>query len=421
MSLVNVAMRAGASALLLLAAGQAQAEAGWITDSNGCKHANPAPKRRESVSWTGPCVDGFAEGQGVQQWFTNGQAGSTFTGTLKRGSHSGKGLFKGADGSSYDGDHVDGSRTGRGVLLAGNGYRYEGEFLNGLPSGRGVEWRTAQDLSYEGDFANGKFEGRGVFHGKNGDRYEGGYANGRRSGRGIQTYANGDVYDGEWALDDRSGFGVMKFANGNRYEGQFVAGRIAGKGLYVWANGDRYEGSFFAEKPAGTGVYRFANGRQYEGGFLDGLPAGNGSASLANGKRYVGQFLVGRPIGIGKYEGAAGAPVSGPVTPDVADEFSFAFASTVSQARAAQSYAGTVCTKMGKPVPTLDWSGTAYIKVTSTVRNGKVIAADFVTIRSPGNLAVQTMLIYAISKTLLETYECPGDHVFEQEFQFNFE
>jgi protein TonB len=33
----------------------------------------------------------------------------------------------------------------------------------------------------------------------------------------------------------------------------------------------------------------------------------------------------------------------------------------------------------------------------------------------------QRALVQAIEATLRDTYECPGDHVFEQEFQFKIE
>lgn len=84
--------------------------------------------------------------------------------------------------------------------------------------------------------------------------------------------------------------------------------------------------------------------------------------------------------------------------------------------------AGMVCTKMGKPeVPSVNWSGDALYKVTATVKAGRVASIEVQSLRSGVDRKAQRALISAIETTLKETYECPGDHVFEQEFQFKIE
>ena len=81
--------------------------------------------------------------------------------------------------------------------------------------------------------------------------------------------------------------------------------------------------------------------------------------------------------------------------------------------------AGMVCTKMGKPeMPSLSWSGEAAYKVTATVKAGRVASIEVQSMRSGVDRKAQRALIAAIESTLKETYECPGDHVFEQEFVF---
>jgi hypothetical protein len=44
----------------------------FIKDTNGCLHMNPEPVPNESLSWTGSCVDGFANGKGTRTWYKNG-------------------------------------------------------------------------------------------------------------------------------------------------------------------------------------------------------------------------------------------------------------------------------------------------------------------------------------------------------------
>ena len=91
-------------------------------------------------------------------------------------------------------------------------------------------------------------------------------------------------------------------------------------------------------------------------------------------------------------------------------------------ARVGPTTAGMVCTKMGKmEAPSVNWSGSALYKVTATVKAGRVASMEVVSLRSGVDRKAQRVLIAAIETTLRDTYECPGDHVFEQEFQFNIE
>ena len=84
--------------------------------------------------------------------------------------------------------------------------------------------------------------------------------------------------------------------------------------------------------------------------------------------------------------------------------------------------AGMVCTKMGKPeMPSVSWSGEALYKVVATVKAGRVAAIEVTSLRSGVDRKAQRALIASIESTLKDTYECPGDHTFEQEFQFKLE
>jgi protein TonB len=84
--------------------------------------------------------------------------------------------------------------------------------------------------------------------------------------------------------------------------------------------------------------------------------------------------------------------------------------------------AAMVCTKMGKPeAPSMNWSGEALIKATATVKAGRVVAVEFQSLRGGVDRKALRAMTSAIQSTLQDTYECPGDHVFEQEFQFRIE
>ena len=84
--------------------------------------------------------------------------------------------------------------------------------------------------------------------------------------------------------------------------------------------------------------------------------------------------------------------------------------------------AGMVCTKMGKPEsPSVNWTGEALYKAVATVKAGRVASVEITSLRGGVDRKAQRAMIQAIEATLRETYECPGDHVFEQEFQFKIE
>lgn len=84
--------------------------------------------------------------------------------------------------------------------------------------------------------------------------------------------------------------------------------------------------------------------------------------------------------------------------------------------------AAMVCTKMGKPeMPSVNWSGEALYKAVATVKAGRVTAVEITSLRGGVDRKAQRALVQAIEATLRDTYECPGDHVFEQEFQFKIE
>src|SRR4029450_6099582 len=101
-----------AAFLLLATQGVAQtnnpAPPDWITATNQpCKIWNPAPHPNEAVTWSGPCQDGYASGQGVLRWSVDGKLDAVF-----------------------EGRYANGKRNGHGVLTTADGGRIEGEWLN---------------------------------------------------------------------------------------------------------------------------------------------------------------------------------------------------------------------------------------------------------------------------------------------------
>jgi len=190
----------GLTLALLSLQGHASDEDSWISDSDGCKVWNPQPKPKESVTWSGECRDGYAEGEGILQWMHDGKFGSRFEGTLARGKPTGKGSFFTGNGALFDGNFVEGEPSGKGVMTFADGARYEGDWSHGRRTGAGVLTRSNGDR-YEGDFVDGKWSGKGVFTTIHGARYEGQWIDNKREGSGTQVFADGRRYEGEWKND----------------------------------------------------------------------------------------------------------------------------------------------------------------------------------------------------------------------------
>jgi hypothetical protein len=133
---------------------------GWTTDSKtGCRVWNARPLRSESVTWSGACGNGYAQGQGVEQWYEDGKLGNRLEGEFHDGMIR-RGNVTYPNGDHYDGD-LNGGRSGHGIYISMNGVRYEGEWRDDKRNGRGVlNWPNGD--RYEGDFRDGKANGHGV-------------------------------------------------------------------------------------------------------------------------------------------------------------------------------------------------------------------------------------------------------------------
>jgi hypothetical protein len=125
-------------------------------------------------SYTGPCVEGLAEGHG------------TARGTAR-----------------YEGEFRAGKKHGKGVKTWPNGDRYEGDFVEDRKHGVGVyTW------------------GRGPWAG---ERYEGQYVEDKRHGQGTYRWPGGDVYSGPWDNDAIAGPATPMMAARAKFEAEALA------------------------------------------------------------------------------------------------------------------------------------------------------------------------------------------------------
>ena len=136
----------------------AEDDVSWIADKRGCKVANTFPRQGETITWSGNCKDGFADGEGVVQWFLNGKEDDRYEGNLEMGWAEGRGTLYKADGGKYDGEWRQSMQEGTGRYEAPDGSWYDGQWKNGKPHGNG-QYRRPDGRMFMGQWRDGVFEG----------------------------------------------------------------------------------------------------------------------------------------------------------------------------------------------------------------------------------------------------------------------
>ena len=127
-----------AMAGLLIAVSPAVAETaqpGWIADaSTGCRVWNDHPRPKETITWSGRCENGLAQGNGVVQWFEDSRLAARMEGEMRDGKGNGYAVVTFVSGTRWDGDRFEGEyrdnqRNGHGVYTSANGKR---SMVNGV-------------------------------------------------------------------------------------------------------------------------------------------------------------------------------------------------------------------------------------------------------------------------------------------------
>lgn len=127
----------------------------WVADKLGCQIWNPNPQLEESVTWSGSCANGRAQGPGTVQWLKGDAAVETDQGEWRDGRQANNGIQTWSSGR-YEGELADSEPNGHGVLTLQK-LRYEGEFRNGKPNGLGTLTAGAQTV--RGTWKDGCLQG----------------------------------------------------------------------------------------------------------------------------------------------------------------------------------------------------------------------------------------------------------------------
>ena len=192
---------------------------GWVQAAENCEVRNQYGRREwrraksTTVTWTGPCVEGRAQGRGVLEWYRDGVL------TVR-----------------YSGEMEGGRITGRGEMARG-GVRYEGTWNNDeLREGIAI---YSGGLQYSGKWDRGAWT-RGVLTAPGGYRLGERWYRGQLTGKGIARGPQGQ-YEGNWTDGVPDGIGVFVTSDGRRFEGKWRDGRPVDPAMALLQDQERWD------------------------------------------------------------------------------------------------------------------------------------------------------------------------------------
>lgn len=128
----------------------------WFKDEeSGCSVWGEHEQPIVSVSWSGDCVDGKAQGQGIMEVFIDNIPFSHYEGEYQAGKAHGYGVLVSPDQSRYEGYFENNLMHGQGVIISSDGKRLEGEYYHGFPNGKLIA-TTPSGETVEMEFKNGR-------------------------------------------------------------------------------------------------------------------------------------------------------------------------------------------------------------------------------------------------------------------------
>ena len=283
-----------------------------LTNQPKCYIWNPHLHLSKTVTWTGTCAGGLAQGAGTLKWvwqsdllardgalsqprsepkcaglphgsecwielanevgcyiwnpkFRTDQT-ATWTGECYSGFAQGLGTLTWILGSDEDpvqsaGQFRDGKRVGKWVWLNADGTEREGFFVDGEFVGR-----TAEAEEMEGRVVGGKMHGDWIYRQVNGFVHQGPFVKGKRHGRWVIRWADkdgdltGDWIEGPYVEGRRHGPWIARWMNGSTEERPYVDGKIHGTLTGRDVDGNSWEGPYEKGKKHGQWTYRNKDG-----------------------------------------------------------------------------------------------------------------------------------------------------------------
>ena len=210
-------------------AGQAEGSGCWMELESRpvfCYVWNGYLEPDETVTWTGECSGGLAQGTGTLTWvWDRGQETIEATGFLQDGKRHGDWALRYADGRVQEGPYVDGKRHGNWVARFPNGEVREGPVLDGQVTGDWV-FRFPDGRLAEGPVVDNKQQGDWVIRYSDGDVWEGPYLDGKRHGDWIIRDKKGRVWGGgSYEEGHKQGRWLERNSKGKKSKYKYVNGK----------------------------------------------------------------------------------------------------------------------------------------------------------------------------------------------------
>lgn len=119
--------------LLTLVAGPAFSQkAQYVKDAQtGCAIWADDFTPADSLSWNGPCKNGYASGTGTLYWYRDHKIAAIYKGRMLQGHFNGPGSFDIVGYVRYTGTFKNGGLEGKGAAYYYNGGKTIGNFVNG--------------------------------------------------------------------------------------------------------------------------------------------------------------------------------------------------------------------------------------------------------------------------------------------------
>ncbi len=205
------------------------AETSWIADKKtGCQVliSRDTVPLNLSITWSGECKDGKANGNGVLKFYEKDKIMATIEGRMIAGQCIHDCSVETIEGLKYVGDLYNGTMNGDGVMKRPNGLSCSGKFKGGHFQKGTIDYPDGSDYRKHLGYSTYTGEAKGT----------------HPHGEGIMTYKDGRIYSGEWRDGAKHGKGAMTYQNGDKYSGGWSEGKEHGKGTYTFKDGTSYEG-----------------------------------------------------------------------------------------------------------------------------------------------------------------------------------
>lgn len=218
-----------------------------LADRPGCYAWNPNLAAGETVTWSGDCSGGLAQGTDSLQWTHPDDEGNPLVsggeGELRDGKPHGAWSHYFDNGGLSEGSYAAGKKHGEWMEVFPDGTVFRGEYAEGLRRGR---WESIKGGDAGGGFyVAGKRHGQWKVFGVASDDEtvglvrEGLYVAGKPHGRWVIRFDDGTVREFTYRSGVLHGDSSSRFASGAMEEGPYVDGKKHGDWTYARPNGNR--------------------------------------------------------------------------------------------------------------------------------------------------------------------------------------